>query len=354
MSGAGFVIRPWRDGDQESALALIGACYGPDAAQKSRWMHWHFGLPGVKSGTMVAEAGDALIGMQPLELHRHRFRGRPMLAGVLTGVMVHPDWRRRGVFRRLILACESRAWELGAELLTTMPNELSRPGFIGLQWSDPGERRLLAWIARPDRVLSERWPAAVRRLAGPIARVVAGRSVEGARSIEVLPVASFDESVSRAVERHAAGFPGLVQERSVDWLKWRYDDGAPVRYGRLLAKRRGGEVCGLAVTARERREGREAGYVVDLVADSDDAARTLVGGCLERLRGEGAEVVLSAVSCRPLVRAMRGAGMVLVPGRIAPKRFYTVFRPRPGAEQTLRGLERIESWYQTLGDWDNL
>ena len=75
-------------------------------------------LPAVRSDTccvLVARGAERIVGTVQLDLatppnQPHRAEARKLL--------VHPEWRRRGIARRLMLALEEGARELGRTLIT--------------------------------------------------------------------------------------------------------------------------------------------------------------------------------------------------------------------------------------------
>lgn len=341
--------------DNEAIPGLIAACYGEQGVGEERFRHWHFALPGAVQGMVVAEAGGELVGIQPMEVLPHRLAGRRVLAGMLTGVMVHPSWRRQGVFSRLVSACEVRAWEMGAELVWTMPNDRSLPGFLKAGYVDPGERRLLIWSPDPGRLLSRRLPAPLAAVAGWLARPLLGRQRIVDSRCGVQEIDCPGEAEATLAERFATTWPGLVQERSREWLTWRLGGLSPALYRSFLASDVHGQAGAWAVTALEPRDGYQAGYLLDLVSIDGVAGVAAGRAALDALAADGVDLVLTVVSTTFLGRLFRRIGFVQVPPRLAPKRFFTVYRPRPGSGATgLAALGHIDSWYQTLADWDNL
>ena len=350
-------MRPFEPADLDAATALVAACYGDRGPDRGRWSHAHFGNAETVSGMMVAAADGALVGMQPMECFPFMLAGEPLLGAVLTGVMVHPGWRRRGIFLALLEACERRAWELGAAFVTTMPNEQSRPGFVKRGYTDPGERTLMVLpLARPSRPEASGsgsgWAGAALRLGARVS--AANRRLRRATTADACGVDRFGREVAEMMRRAAEQWPGLIQLRSEEWLSWRYPCSASGDYRRWVAGGGSGLPEAAAVTARERRRGLEVGYLVDLVGLDEGAAAGVAAAACRGLSDEGAELVIAVVSCRQLVQTLRRVGFRTVPPWLSPKHFYTVYRPAPGQEGRLAPLQEIGCWYQTLGDWDTV
>lgn len=349
------VIRPYRPPDDSSFRTLINACYGDKGVSEELFCHWHFGLKGAVQGMMLAEADEGVVGIQPMEIVPHRLAGRPILAGILTGVMVHPAWRRQGVFSRLVRACEERAWGEGASLVWTMPNDRSRPGFLKLGYREPGERGLLVWAPRPARILSTRLPGALAAVLGALAAPVIGRQLRDPGGLSVHEVSDFAEPAGAVAARAMTAWPGLVQERGPQWIEWRFGGPRAESYRRFLGLGTDEVLAAWAVTARETREGLSVGYLVDVMADDEAAFLSVCAGALDRLVADGVDLVMAVVAGRELRCRLRRLGFVPVPRWAAPKRFYTVYRVRPDAPPDMAAaLAQFDTWYQTLADWDTI
>lgn len=352
-----WTVRPYVPEDADGAMELIAACYGPDAVDRERWQHDHFGNPEAADGTRVAEAGGRLIGMQPMAVNRFSLGGDDLLGGVLTGVMVHPEWRRRGVFLGLLEACEKAAWALGADLVTTMPNERSRPGFLKRGYVDPGERTLMCRPLGRGRDPQGWHPArtTMRWALRSLALLRGDRRIpEPERTLRVQSGVRFDEAMDDLSQAAAAAWPGLFQHRSARWLSWRYPECRWAAYRRWVVRDSAGACDGLAVTTTERRRGLTVGYLVDAIGRNGDHMIEAVSAACRDLRQEGVDLILAVVSTSHLIEPLRRAGFSRVPPALSPKRFFTVFRAAPGRDRRLERLRTIDHWYQTLGDWDTL
>lgn len=353
MSDVSFTVRPYSHDDAAAVAGLRQATYGDEAVSEEVFRWRHFGLR-APNGMQVAVANGRVVGIQPVELYAYARRGERLTGAVLTGVMVHPHYRRRGIFTALVEACEAWAWKQGADFITTMPNHRSLPGFLKRGYSNPGQRRLMVrplalgtaaarrwrapWMAPPFNWASRQVGSVVPRLTRPIG------------SLDIRDVQRFSDDLGPAMEQECLRNPRLVQVRSMPWLRWRYELAPQSPYA-LVEARRGGAPVGYAVVRQEMRMGMQVGYLVDIMGQQPRHVIHLVQHAAEKLRRDGCEVAIGVVSGRGLIGTLAAAGFVPVPHRASPKKFHTVYR---GRAHPLAGLDRIDAWYQTLGDWDNL
>lgn len=337
---------------------VLAATYGAEATPSATFDWWSFGCPDATSGFMLAEVAGRVVGVQPLEVFPFTNDGEQLKGGLLTGVAVHPDFRRQGIFSALVKACEQEAWKQGADFVTTMPNERSRPGFLKLGYVDPGRRRLLVRPLAP-RALSQ---GALRL---PLLGSTVGWVAELGQALlkpgpqpsgsSVREIGGIPEDVEELNEAHARLFPGLRMQRSRAWWRWRYEQSPLRRYRFFEARDVGQKSSGVAVVTFETRDKVPVAYLMDVVVRDSGVLSELLGQVFAAAREGGAHVICAVASSSKMVRALRRAGFWLVPQWAPVKRFYTVVRFNPEREARLPvSWRQIGNWYQMLGDWDNL
>lgn len=352
------IIRPFAPGDAAAVHAVLEATYGERTTSAAAFDWWCFGCQDAVSGFMVAEVEGKLVGVQPMEVFRFKDADRTVTGGLLTGVAVHPEFRRQGIFSALVRGCEREAWRLGASFVTTMPNERSRPGFLKMGYTDLGRRRLLI---RPMDM------AAVAATAVPVAglgwlasTVMAGIQAVVKRTPEigeyrVREVRDLPPEIHVLEGRHAAQFPGLRIQRSPAWWHWRYLKSPERTYRMFEARTSSGEVAGLATSSGEIRDGLRVVYLMDVAVRLPAALGALVAAVIQAAGNDRAVAVVAVTSSSEMTRALSGVGFWAVPSWAPVKRFYTVVRFNPDqGHQVPPAWRRIGGWYQMLGDWDNL
>lgn len=341
--------------DDEGIRQLIRRCYPTGGVSWERFQHWFFALDGSQTTIVVAEAEGGIVGMQPMQVVPHRFCGEAITAGVLNGVMVDPAWRRMGIFSGLIRACGDIAFGQRAQLVWTMPNARSRPGFEKLGFSFPGERRLLIWSSDVPRLIRKR----LNRLLGlPVALVAGlgiGRTARAYKCVRVREVAALGDRAVAVGGEHAARWDGLIQDRSESWIRWRFAEemGRPYRFFEILGD--DGGVIAWSVITKEEREDLLVGYILDFAGVDRAACSDAIGASLRALAEWGVDLVMSVVTGAKVAGLFSGVGMCPVPGIILPKRFFLTYRLHPAAKSgLLMKLRTGDSWWTSLADWDTL
>lgn len=306
--------------------ALIEACYGRDEGYQHAYESWSRSCPTGTEGSMVVEIGGRLVGVQPMLLQDWVGPESTVRGAVLFGVMVHPGWRRKGLFSALVRACEREAWARGAAFILTMPNERSAPGFSRLGWTDLGDRPLFVKATLP-----------------------ALGSSGSAREVREVP-----RDVANLVDRHRARFPSLMLARPQAWWEWRYSDRPGRRYAFVEIRDSRGELHAFAVGTVRRINWIPVGFLLDFLADSPEQLPSLFSGLSRIMARKGAPAAFAVVSSREVGDELSSAGFRLVPRRLPLKKFHTVARYRLDVSAGRELPSTVSGWNLTLGDWDNL
>jgi hypothetical protein len=273
---------------------------------------------------------------------------------LLTGVAVHPKFRRRGIFSALVNACEQEAWRQEAAFVATMPNEKSRPGFLKLGYADLGRRQLLMRPLSPASFGGRVFP-----VLGHLAGSVGGLVQAAAKPLPRGPHASVREidrtpgDIETLAPAHENRFPGLRIRRTAEWLGWRLTELAPRHYRQFETRRPDGRLAGFAAITLDERDAMKVCYLLDLLVEDETTIPTLLATICNAARAEKAEALATVVSGGPLAKCLRRAGMWAVPEWLPLKKFYSVARFNPRMDLPAR-WRRLAGWYQTLADWDNL
>ncbi len=350
----GFVIRLFRPSDAPGVRAVLEATYGAKATPAATYNWWSLGFAGATSGFTVAEANGRIVGVQPMEIFTYSDGAKPVKGGVLTGVAVHPDFRRRGIFSALVHGCEAEGWRQGAAFVTSMPNERSRPGFLKIGYADLGQRQLLVRPLQPFAMGGKAFPI-LGHLAGTGAALVQSvlKRIPSAKELSVRETSDIGAEVELLRQKHTAIFPGLRMFRTTDWWRWRFLESPLRKYRLLAAQTANGDRAGLAAFTLEARGKFKVCYLMDLLVVNENVVPALVNRTCALAAAEGVDAVVAVVSSKRLAQVLSASGFWAVPAWLPVKRFYSVARFNPNQSAPV-GWQTLAGWYQTLSDWDNL
>ena len=291
--GEAIHVRMYRDEDLPAVLELLRVALGETALLKRtpelfRWKHIE--NPFGRSVMLVAEVDETMVGLRAFMRWQLDYDGDVIHCGRAVDTATHPGYLRRGIFKRLTTDALDVARDVGIQLIFNTPNELSRPGYLKMGWSDVG----------PMRVLLRPHPT----------RLLRGRHVSFPSLDELAPMAIPIESDSTPgadlAYGHTGGKPdptGLRTPRSSRYLRWRFAEHPTARYGATVGS------SGTAVLRANLRKGRSELVISDALGPNPaEAVRTAV-------RTSKADYdIASFPSSSPGRHAARSAGMFPVPG----------------------------------------
>ena len=321
----------------------------PDATAEDFYRWKYFGNPLGEAIVGIATAGSAVVSVVAATPKRIWISGKSVLGYELGDFLTDGNYRKMGLFSRLIELVSSEATARGAALVYVRPNDVSFPilagklGFRELQKIDA--RRYVI----PSHTLSRktRIPAGLLRLSGVDAflkRRCIPRFPGG--GVTVAPVKRFGEELDQLWQRASAGYDfALVRDSS--YLNWRFSD-CPTPYKMWLADR-AGQAAGFLITSADRTAPSAA--VVDLFTDAKDAeaAQALLATAMESLLSSGVQLISTWTLQDSPKSAAHASLQRAFPFR-RKQHLHLVFKVLGAQEITLPALS--EKWHFTLGDSD--
>ena len=247
-----------------------------------------------------------------------RVLSRGEFAGVVgeTGdVMTHPDHRGKGYFLDLDRKAMELARERGWPVVIGLPNSKSADIFTSkLGWTKVGAVRPWTFVLHSDAAA-----ALERRRAGRLAAFFTWWSAwRGSMRRGHLRKQFFEKVNVVALPRFTSGVDdllaqvspqwGWMQERSAEFLNWRYIDAPSQRFRAHGVFAPEGNLVGYAVVQLPER-GEAVGWVVDILAQDDVAFAAAMEAALGHLHKMGASVArASAVEGSWLQKKLQRCG----------------------------------------------
>ena len=138
--------RPASKGDLPSILELTRIGLGGNMNYRSEefWRWKHELNPFGPSLVLVAENENGIIGLRTLMKWRFRHLEKTIDAFRPVDTVVHPAWRRKGIFEGLTtLAIENISAKTNSNFLFNTPNKVSGRGYEKMGWIKSGKTNLL-------------------------------------------------------------------------------------------------------------------------------------------------------------------------------------------------------------------
>lgn len=239
--------RALEESDLEEVLDLMRASLGePPLLQRTqelfRWKH--VDNPFGRSITLVAVEDGRIVGLRAfMRWDLSTSSGETLRCVRAVDTATHPEYQRRGIFRRLTEECVEVATADGIDMVFNTPNEKSKPGYLKMGWQEVGP---IGALVRPSIHMLSKNP---------------GQSLEPERYLR-RPRPFGGQSLTDRQPR------GLRTARRPDYLEWRFARHPSARY--FVAEGENGS----AVLRPNVRRGRPELVIADVFGNAGDGIAT--------------------------------------------------------------------------------
>ena len=159
------VVRPFEDADLAGVLDLLRSSLGESAVleRTPELFAWkHLDNPFGRSLLLVAEdearPDRPIVGLRAFMRWELVTPGGDRVRCVrAVDTATHPEYQRRGIFRRLTLSAVEQAEADGVDMVFNTPNPKSGAGYLSMGWQEVGP---IGVLAMPGRGLLRRRPDA--------------------------------------------------------------------------------------------------------------------------------------------------------------------------------------------------
>jgi len=339
------VLRAATSDDDAGIAACIGESFPDNPKSRLDVLCWQYrDNPFGASPSWVWDDDGRIVGHYTAYPVPYLIDGVPGRAGFAVDAAIAPTHQGRRLFTPLAEAlyrdCAANGLPI-AICYASNPVAMRGVASAGVHWMP----RLRTVVLAADDVWLGRRFHAPAGVAG-IVRRAAFRLGRGPRADEAGGVPDGIEGLWQHTVRAGPVRNGV--DRGERWWRWRYHD-APLGPYRFFAVRRADRLVGAAaVTVRDDFGGRFA-YLLELMAEDGDAARSLLRGITAEIDGISG-VATIAVDKGPLHRLAKDAGMRTLPARLEPKGAWYGFVDTVGSHAHLVH----SSWHIGWGDLDHL
>ncbi len=255
----------------------------------------------------VAMDGGKVVGARPYLLSELWLNHEKVIAAQHCDTMVHPDYRRQGIFNRMGREAVRYLYEHGCMLSYGFPGPMSRRGFLSQGYRKLLPNEILFRLVKPGQIIAcnvKNRPLgkSLGYLCDLVPLSKGLRVAPEARDYQVEVSACYPDEMKVLDSFRKKTVIDLARTES--YMRWRFDAHPERSYRYILAKK-GGSLEGYAlVSVQKQRRGVIAGFIVDYLVKGDDRAcfHALMVRALQEIEENECHVVVAWAAGDPGLR----------------------------------------------------
>lgn len=358
-----WLIRAYRDGDEERIFELWKAVNPTRNSSREQWLTWwawkYKDNPAGNPIIWFAEYNDSLVGQYAVIPIKMKVGNGVFTCLQSVDTMTHPDYRKQGIFEALAKKTYEQAAGEEIHVIYGFPNELSYPGFVKkLDWFDVS---LLKTMIKPlnlqnivKNYISNRFLFSVFIPSGNLLLKILSINKRPSKvdALDINQISSFDDRFDNFWER-ISGVYDIGVVRDTAYLNWRFVNVPNTQYVIYIAERRD-EILGYIILLCRELRGLLFSYIVDVVTlpGLKNVFQCLILKSIEHSNNENADILFHQVIGNEMYyNILRRNGFLS--SRFIDRRFHFIARVNTSrvSETLIRNPDR---WFVQIGDSDTV
>jgi len=345
-------VRDGDDRDMKEILSLRGDAFGEMEKDKldPRFWRWEFMEgPGGKALIYVVEEENKIVGHFADLPRQFSIHGKTVQGTLSVDLMVHSDYRRKGIFEAMGKYAIGRVKnENGLFLMSYPVRRGTIQGFKKIGWEEVGGLPVLVYPIRFSGIVNRylRFPPLsllVGGVAGFFYLLLYGiKKRKRIEEIEIEETDLLDDQFDDFWQKALSLYP-MMGIRNRNYLTWRYLR-HPTRNYTIFRAKKSGEMQGYIVLRKAELLNFNSAVIVDLLALDEVTLSALVKRGIQYSQQEGADLLGFMVpKMHPYYNILRGMGFLHT-----FKRFLLMIY----SHEKEKGLFDPKAWYVNWGDTD--
>jgi len=347
-------IFQWGNSDKENhgMLELIFSVYGDVEIKNPKYFNWQFKNnpqgQAIISLCCEEEQEDLIIGQEPIIPSILNIDKKCVKASISLNSIVHSNYRRRGIFSKLLSSLPDLAMKKGICCVYTIPNSISHNAFLKEGWKEIARLPLLVRILNPSKYFNNNLK-------------IFFRPIDFFYKIKIKEQLGIEEYKGnfREFDHLTSKLPKRIQvsqNRNHNYLQWRYNDHPTRKYNTYIIRKES-EIIGYIITRETKFNGKPIGVILDFVTDveknNEDEFVNLVKFALLELQKK--EVAITIATFPPSLieyKILCKAGFFKVPEFMKPEPLPFIVKIFDTNNEDLKSIENYDNWFFTFGDYD--
>ena len=347
-------ISQWRNSQEEnqSILELTENTFPDSDIKNPKYFHWQYNENPQGKAIIVLcfdeEKDDFVIGQKTIIPTELSLGNTYVKSSNGVNSIVHSNYRRKGIFSKLLRALPDLALKEGITCTYGVPNPRSHPVFLKEGWKEITHLPLLVRILNPSNFFKN----GLKILLRPISFFYKIKNIDQA-GIEKYSgnFNEFEQLTSKLATRIQ-----VSQNRNRRYLQWRYNEHPTRKYNTYIIRKKS-EIISYIITRETESKGKSIGVVLDFVTDgkheNEKEFLNLVSYSLKELQNKN--VALSIATFSPSLleyKILCKAGFFKVPDILKRKHSPLLVNIFDKNNQELKCIENYDNWFFTFGDYD--
>jgi len=348
-----YNARKYEPRDEVGILELLNLVFARGRDLKL-WEWLYNRNPASEPLIWIVKDGGKVIGHRSYLPAKVKVGNNTLIAGQAIDTAVHPEYRRCGIFSKLLFESLQEAYSRNWAFIYNFPNQFAYPGYLKSGWSDAFKIRLLIKILSPLAVAKNALKIAVPfniisdSLDNFYSRIFHSSKVSATKhGFSIKEDFFFDEYYDNFWERISKEYH-IVVIRSSKYLNWRYAENPLFDY-KTFSIRDGDKIIGYTILQCSTIRGFWCGNIVEFLTlpDMVDVAKDLLALATDFFIQQKCHLIICWMLDYLYQPIFKHNGFFINP---AGKANFVV---RPLSDEiSLADLKKTRNWLLRLGDTD--
>ena len=346
-------ISLWEDTEDEKQgiLDLTKKTFGDVEINNSKYFDWQYrDNPDGKALVILArdDSNNQIIGTNTIVPLKLIVDGDTIMSSLACNVQVHPDYRKKRIFSKLLLSMPKFALSNHVHSLFAVPNDNSFKAFIN---EGSIEIACLPLLVKPIR-FSQYFNSPIKQILKPF-DIFWKKNTTQLNNVEEF-YENFDDSFENLAKKTSKRI-SVMNSRNKEFLNWRYKN-HPTRKYQIYTLKENNELIGYIITKIHHLGKKKIGVILDFIVNDDFKDEAYLKRLIDKVVSnfwENNVSVAIVTSRNGLIehKLLHDSGFFTVPSFLKPESLHfitQIFDENKKHEK----LKKFDNWFFVFCDYD--
>ena len=346
-------ISLWEDTEDENEeiLDLTKKIFGDVEINNPSYFNWQYrDNPNGKALVLLArdDSSNLIVGTNTIIPMKLFVDDEIITSSLACNVQVHPDYRKKGIFSKLLLSMPKFALANNINSLFAIPNDNSFKAFIN---EGSIEITHLPLLIKPIR-LSKYFEFPLKQILKPFDIFWKKRNIS-LNNIEEFHE-DFDDSFENLTKKTSNRI-SVMNSRRKEFLNWRYKNHPTQKYQIFILKINN-ELIGYIITKIHYIGKKKIGVILDYVVDANFKDKSQLKNLIDKVIlyfWDNKVSVAIATSRNGILenQLLQNSGFFVAPSFLKPVSLHFIVHTFDNDKKHAK-LKKFDNWFFTLGAYD--